>query len=384
MSTSIIYKNNLLLFIIGVSLFMSCSSGKKAYEKGRYYESVLQSISRLRQNPNHSKSIETLESSYPMAVKIFEGDAARELATDSRFKWKNALVSYQKINHMYEEIRTSPGALKVIPDPKNYYDKVAELKLQAAEESYREGLEALSRNTRESAKTAYFLFKDVDELAPGYKDVKNKLEEASLAATLKVVVEQIPVPTKYKLSADFFQDKVEAFLHSPDVGGPFVRFFTPVEAAELEYIDQIMHVQFDDYIIGETHTLQKEETASKDSVKVGEVTAPDGTKQPVYQTVTAKVTSYKKEVKSSGLVSMRITDAVTNSVIKHEKFESEFIWFTEWGFFNGDERALNDQHKEIIKKKEVPPPSPQDMFMEFSGPIYNQLTMQIRNYYKQF
>ncbi|MDH5400360.1 MAG: hypothetical protein OEX02_19555, partial [Cyclobacteriaceae bacterium] len=310
--------------------------------------------------------------------------AKNQLSSNARFKWKNALASYQRINVMYEEIRKSPGALRVIPNPKNYYSKVAELKLKAAEESYKDGLAALALNTRESAKTAYFHFMDANELSPGYKDVEDLIVESQLAATLKVVIEQIPVPGKYQLSGGFFQDKIESFVHQPGVGGPFVRFFTPQEAAELETIDQIMHIRFDDFVVGETHLLQKEENLSKDSVKVGEATLADGTKQPVYSTVTAKLITYHKEVKSSGLVSLRIVDPLTNSVIKHEKFNSEFIWINDWGHFNGDERALDKQHFDIVNQKEIQPPPPQDLFFEFSKPIYDQVTQEINNFYKRF
>jgi hypothetical protein len=40
--------------------------GQKAYERGDYYEAVMQAVNRLRQNPDHDKSKEALKNAYPL------------------------------------------------------------------------------------------------------------------------------------------------------------------------------------------------------------------------------------------------------------------------------------------------------------------------------
>jgi len=57
---------------ISLLLLFGCSSGKKLLESGDYYQSVLQSVERLRKNPDHRKSSETLNSAYPLALKYHE------------------------------------------------------------------------------------------------------------------------------------------------------------------------------------------------------------------------------------------------------------------------------------------------------------------------
>ena len=380
-------KGYLIFSLLIITFFLlDCSSGKKAFEQGDYYEAVLKAVNRLRQKPDHKKSKETLRGGYPLAVQTIEQDARNSLSSNAPFKYKNALRSYQLINNMYDEIRRSPGALKVIPKPKNYYDKVAEMKQLAAEESYTAGVNALDRNTREDAKQAYYFFKDVDSFVPGYKDVINKTEDALFQATLKVVVEQIPVPTRYQLSARFFQDKIEEYLHSHYRSNLFVKFYNPREAEEvnLPYVDQYLRLNFDDFTVGETHIIKDTETVTKDSVVVGKVTLEDGTKMDVYNTVKAKLTVWKKEVISKGLFSMKVFDAHTKAVLLHKKFEGEFVWFSEWANFNGDERALSKEQLNICKNQEVAPPPPQDLFIEFTRPIYDQLVGSVNGYYNRF
>jgi hypothetical protein len=286
---------------------------------------------------------------------------------------------------MYEQIRQCPGCLKVISNPKNYYAEIGPLKEKAADESYNAGITALMKGTRPDAKQAYYNFKDVQAFVPGYKDVVEYLDKSKFEATVKVILEQIPVPARYNLSGGFFQDKVEEYLHSsyPDDG--FVKFYTPQEAstANLPQADQIMRIQFDDFSVGNVNMKEKEETVSKDSVKVGEAKI-DGKTVPVYNTVKAKLTTYRKEVISTGLLSMLIVDAKSNGVLTHKKFNGEYSWVNSWARYNGDDRALTDQQLNLCKQKEMQPPANQDLFLEFTRPIYSQLTPAIKGFYQNY
>lgn len=373
------------LIILIAFVFAGCSSGKKAYERGDYYGAVMKAVNRLRQNPGHDKSGDILKEAYPLAVGYFETQARNAVASNNQFKWKEAIGSYNQLNQLYEEIRQCPGCLKVIPSPKNYYSEIGPLKEKAAAESYEAGITALMKGTRDDAKQAYYNFVDAQAFVPGYKEVIAYLDKAKEEATLKVILEQIPVPARYDLSGGFFQDRVEEYLHTQYTDASFVRFYTPTEAraVQLEDVDQILRIQFDDFSVGNTVLKEKEQEVSKDSVKVGEVKV-EGKTVPVYNTVKAKLTTVRKEVISTGLLSMVVVDARTNGVLTHKKFSGEYTWVNSWAKFNGDERALTDQQLQLCKQKEVQPPHAQDLFLEFSKPIYSQLVPSLRGFYQNF
>jgi hypothetical protein len=372
----------LILFSL---ILLACSSGKQAFERGDYYGAVMKAVQRLRQNPDHSKSLETLKGAYPLAVEYFETEANNQIASNSAFKWKNAIQSYDQINNLYEAVRQCPGCKKAVPNPKNYYAEIGPLKEKAADESYNAGIEALMKGERNEAKKAFFNFSDAQVFVPGYKDVIEYLDKARFEATLKVIIEQIPVPARYNLSGGFFQDKVEEFLHTNYTDQTFIKFYTPEEAkiSKLPYADQIIRIQFDDFSVGNTLMKEKEETVSRDSVKVGE-TKVNGKMVPVYNTVKAKLTTYRKELSSNGLLSMIVVDAKTNGVLTHRKFPGEYVWVSQWARFNGDERALSSEQLQICKQKELQPPGPQDLFLEFTRPIYNQLIPSVKNFYQNY
>lgn len=363
----------------------SCSSGKKAYERGDYYEAVIKAVQRLRKDADHSKSVETLQNAYPLAVEYFETLANNEIASNSQFKWKNAIQSYNAINQMYEEIKQCPACMRIVKSPVNKYAEIGPLKEKAAEESYKAGIDALMKGNRVDARRAYYNFVDVQNFSPGYKDVVEYLDKSKFEATLKVVVEQIPVPARYNLSGGFFQDKIEEFLHTNYPEQNFIRFYTPEEAkrVNLTAIDQVLKIQFDDFSVGNSVLKEKEETVTKDSVKVGEVKV-DGKTIPAYNTVKAKLTTYRKEVISNGLLSMIVVDGKTNGVLQHKKFNGEYVWVSQWAKFNGDDRALSEQQLAMCKQRETQPPVPQDLFLEFTKPIYNQLIPALRGFYQTY
>src|SRR5687768_5616535 len=139
---------HLAVVLITLTIF-GCSSGKKAYERGDYYGAVMKSVNRLRQNPDHSKSIEALQAAYPLAVEYYEGEAQNEIASNSNFKWKNAIQSYSSINTLYEAIRQCPACKKAVPRPKSYYAEIGPLKEKAADESYNAGITALMKGNRD-------------------------------------------------------------------------------------------------------------------------------------------------------------------------------------------------------------------------------------------
>ena len=374
-----------LLIAVCIAALCACSSGKQAFERGDYYGAVMKSVTRLRQNPDHSKSRDALKAAYPLAVDYYKSQADNEIASNSPTKWKNAIQSYNAINSLYEAIKTCPGCLKTIKTPVNYYSEIGPLKEKAADESYTAGINFMMKGTREDAKRAYFSFVDVQGFVPGFKDVVEYVAKSKYDATLKVVVEQIPVPARYNLSGGFFQDKIEEFLHGnyPDQG--FVKFYTPQEAraTNLASADQILKIQFDDFSVGNSVLKEKEETVTKDSVKVGEAKF-EGKTVPVYNTVKAKLTTYTKEVNSNGLLSMVVVDAKTNGILSHKKFSGEYVWVSRWARFNGDDRALTEKQLEMCKGKETSPPVAQDLFLEFTRPIYNQLIPAVKSFYQNY
>jgi hypothetical protein len=576
-----------LLAIPAMVVLDSCSSGKAAYEQGNYYESVMTSVSRLRRNTDHKKSVETLRQAYPLAVRYYEDQANNVLASNNEFKWTSVVQSYTMINMMYDEIKRSPGAMAVIPNPVNYHNKLDEAKRNAAEENYQAGILALSVGSRDKAKQAYGLFKRANDFVVGYKEVNNYMEQALFAATVKVLITPVPATRNVAWSAEFFNDKISEFLHTASIN-EFVRFYTLSEAQTLKLNpDHVIELTFDEFMVGQVTMHEKQIQLEKDSVVMGTYIAPStqvaantnttsniqnqnntgsnsntgnptsgntssnvlpntGTTQnntvntnlnnqsntgtgnlnnqaqnsqsnntqnaqpnhnnqggsgnqnqqnnnnqnsqeanedkvtichkppgntantqtliipmsavqahldhgdalgfcddskgnsnkpagnknnnskgasgagygsliqknhdqlllasnetkawmfgitdepptsdtvTIYGKVKATYYHYQKTTTSKGIVSFRIIDAKTKGILSAEKMPGQYVWISEWATFNGDERALTPLQLEIAKQRERVPPPAQDLFIEFTKPIYTQITGKIQNFYKGY
>ncbi|HRJ82605.1 MAG TPA: hypothetical protein PLV21_12010 [Cyclobacteriaceae bacterium] len=542
--------------LIALMVFDSCSSGKKSFVRGNYYNAVITSTNRLRRDQDHKKSIETLREAYPLAVTYYDDQAKAALASNAQFKWSNVVNAYTTINVMYDEIRRSPGALRVIPNPISYYDKLAEAKQQAAAERYNAGVMALAINNRDKAKEAYRHFQQAEVFVPGYKDVQDMLKASLWAATVKVLVEPIPVQARnISVSAEFFNDKVSEFLHSTPIN-EFVKFYTLKEAQTINLTpDHVVKIAFDDFAVGEVFLYEKEYALVRDSIVLatyvtqspgGAEKPVDGTDKPkdaekpvekprdekpkdpvddkkedpkdqpkedqpkddkkddpkddkpkdpdplpgdddfeektdekdrvtvchippgnpaakhtltisknalnahlahgdvlgtcedqkgknpadkkndnkgkgsgnggaksvnawhqeklfyaltdklnnsisisgdtvkVYGSVKATYYYSRKTTTSKGTVNFQILELPGNRILSVEKMPGEFVWVSEWATFNGDERALTPRQLEISKQKEQLPPQPQELFIAFTRPIYDQLITKLREFYKNY
>jgi tetratricopeptide (TPR) repeat protein len=366
-------------------LLLSCSTGKKALERGDYYAATLQAVHRLRSNPDSKKALAAIRDSYPMALKYYQGRIDYALQSGGQFRYSEIVDYYEKMNRMSDEISRCPAALNLFPSLNYYTYELVQAKEKAAEEQYSAALAYEKLNTRESWKEAYFCYQRADRFVSAYKDVRLRMQVAKSNATLKVIVEQIPVPRNYQITSDFFLEQIlEALSH--DCSSEFVEYFSPESAqnAGIKSPDQVLRMNFDDFTIGQIYDKETVKELSRDSVVVGTYTLPNGTKKNVYNTVKAKLTSYRREVISKGLLDVTITGVQLNNIIQERKFPGQFVWFTEWGFFNGDERALTKDQLAMCNRKPVSPPDPQQLFIEFTKPIYSQVVNYLRSFYSSY
>jgi hypothetical protein len=363
----------LCLVIIAATL-TGCSSGKSAYKHGDYYTAVLTAVQRLRQNPDHKKSKEILGLSYTAAVEYLETDAQNQINSNANFKYKAAVGNYERINKLYDEIRTSPGALKVIPTPVNRYKELTEFKQKAAEECYEAGIQALMINTRQDSKNAYFLFTDANNFAPGYRESIEMMEQAKTNATVNVIIEPA-LDNRYDWN---FEPVLFGYQNNM-----FVKFYTPRQAEEVgvKRVDQFLKVSVNSYSEGLPQISRRNETRT-DSVKSGEKTV-NGQKVPIYQKVTATVTVFEKKANSRGSINLWITDASSKADIRNQEITSDMQWSDSWAIYTGDLRAVTSGNKKLIEKRE---PNMGRGYLQgiTKKDLDSRLADVIANYYAQF
>lgn len=376
------YQFLLLCFVI---LFaFGCSSGNKAYKRGDYYKACMESIDRLRSNPRHDKSQDVLIKAYPLAQKTALREIDNANLVNEQDKYNVLVFQYERLNQLANSIYNCPKAYELIPQPAEFRQELSNAKQMAAKNAYDRGVTALNIGTIEQARIAYNLFQNANKYVYGYSDVLNKIEDARYYATYRILVQKPMTSSKYQYSADFFYNNLLSELIK-STGNRFIRFYTHVEAYHENMSDphQIIEIDFQGFSIGNIRESSNTKDLKRDSVIVGTVKV-EGKTYNSYGTVKAILTNYRREIQSGGTLNITIVDVLSNRTLQQRNFSGEFIWKTQWSNYKGDDRALTEEQiKQCDQKPEIPP-SHQDMFVEFTKPIYDQALPYLRNFYSRY
>ena len=146
---------------------------------------------------------------------------------------------------------------------------------------------------------------------------------------------------------------------------------------------QYIVLNFEDFSVGNIRETSNTTDIKRDSVKVGTVKV-EGKTYNSYNTVKAKLTTSRREISSGGILSLRILDAQNNQEVQRRNFTGSYVWNTSWANFKGDDRALTEEQKRMCNREPQTPPSQQDLFIEFTKPIYSQAVSYVRSVYSKY
>ena len=370
------------VYLMLLLLLVSCSTGKKALQKGDYFSAVSKAVERLKSSPDNKNAIKVLEDGYPMTLEWSQEEMDMILSSNSAFKWELAIGLMNQVNQMSDLIRSTPAARKIISNPKTYTSELNMATEKAAEERYNAGLAELEVNTRESARIAFEHFAKASQFVNNYKDSRELMATAKETATLRVVLQAIPVNTqRYRLSSEFFYNQVFEYLNNQFRPSGFVNFYSPFQAEKegLKNPDFIVDMEFFDFSVGNLRQTEKEEKLER-KVKIE---TRDTTKVE-YKNYAAKIKIFSDQVLSGGSLRVRIIDRANDKIMSDEIVPGSFTWINEYAIFVGDKEALDNKQFELTQRKAIPLPPEQDLFIEFTRPIYSQVTQNLNRFFRRY
>jgi len=372
-----------VLLFTAIIAVTSCVSTSKLYNKGNYYQAAIEAVRKLRSSPEKKDIQDVLVQSYPMALQMAQRNIDNALQSNNVTKYDVVITQYEQMNHLANEIFTCPKAYELIPTPKEFHMELQQAKDIAAEHYYAQGIKALSVRTVQQAKLAHQFFIQVNKYVNGYRDVISKIDESLFAATLHVVVEAPPIHERYQVSADFFYSNLVTEMNKTNQT-QYVRFYTPEEAQNdgMKKPNHFLVLDFIDFTVGNVNELKNTQEVKRDSVPVQ--VEISGRTVTAYTTVKANLTTFKRELISAGKLRVRIMDASNNRVIEQRTFDGSYIWTSIWGNYTGDDRALSSEQKRLASQEAKLPPPNQDLFIEFTKPIYTQVVNYVRTSYRKF
>lgn len=373
-----------LPIFLAVILF-SCKSGEKLYNQGRYDAAVEAFVKKLQRRPSDATSLQLLPQAYNAAMEYHEGRAKQALASNNDLKWEAVRNEYNSMQRLYNVIRSAPAANAVVK-PKDYSSALAGALENAAEARYERAVQLLEMGDKQSAREAYDEFTASLRLSANYKDAAQLRDQAYQMGLVHVVVSEIAISSSYfQFTADQFRDAVVRQLEQRRISN-FVKFYDEryVRNQRDFQPDQYLEMRFNDFVVGQTYVDRYQREVSK--VISVPSNQKDSTGKVIYVDITVKATLFitRKTLASSGFLDYRITDVTNGKLLRQDRIPGSYTWQNQFGTFRGDERALSNEDKRLIGGRDVPPPSPQDLFAELTRPIYDRLASDLQGFYSRY
>ena len=375
--------------LFSILILSSCSTGKKALQRGDYYDAISKAVERLQSDPENRNSIQVIEEGYSSAIQYYQEEIDLTLTGNDRFKWGKAVEIMDKVNKLSEQIRKVPAARKLISDPKTYISEMRPAKEKAAGELYPVALELMKSGNKDDARQAYLYFVKTDQMIPGYQDANRMIIESKKRATYTVIVEQIPAFSElYNLSAVSFYDRVLGMLKYSYPEKSFVNFYSEADAGNfrIEHPDMILKMSFSDFHIGTVQHNESEQPLSKAVEERVKVSKKDSVYfETKYRNYKGTIKTMNDQVLTEGLLKYEIFDfQANNNVIMSERIPGNFLWNNAYAIFVGDREVLDSKQTAMLNNRFYPMPSPQDLFAEFSKPVFNQLSNRLQTFFRKY
>ncbi|WNH10749.1 hypothetical protein [Thalassobellus suaedae] len=388
-------KKILLSTIIAISL-IACSTSKqieKSLSYGNYDQAITDAISKLRTNKNKKGKADFII----MLQEAFNKANERDLNDVDFLKKDNNPENYIRIYDMYvglnnRQERIKPllplyvNGKKVVFNLKNYDNQIINYKNNASEQIYINATTLLKSTNKLDYRVAYDELKEIENINPNYKDVRQLMESAHIKGTDFVLVDMINDTQKVipkRLEDDLLnfssyglnnfwsvyhgtpEDKI-TYDYNMRVNLRDINI-SPEQIKEREIIKEKQIVDGWQYLVGEDGHEVKDSLGN--SIKVDKL-----------KTVRCTYYEFKqfKATQITGNVEYLITK--TNQLVDAFPITSEFVFEHIYANSRGDRRALDNSLLHFLEKRAVPFPSEEQMIYDTGEDLKLQLKNIINSY----
>lgn len=371
------------LIILGaVLLGAGCKTASKLYDKGNYDEAVELAVKKLQKKPDNEMRA-LLQSAYQYAVNDHEIRIHQLSSNTNDLKWEWIYAEYSSLQRLYEAIHRSPEALAIV-DPADYSSYLNTYADKAADTRFQRGMMWMDKNDKLSFRNAYREFEVALQYRPGDLTFINRKNEAYENAVVNVVV--LPMENnRFRFSSynnseitNLENDLLRQLQYK--AGNEFVKFYSSWDADSRNIqIDQFVDLRFNSFDLGRTRDERSTREVSKDVVVKETVYRPDSIVKE-YKKVFAKITTTKRTMLSEGNLQINIRDA-SGHWLWSDNVRGDHSWHTEFSNFSGDERALSENDKQLVNRRQDYPPHEDEITRCIMNEINSNISGRVRNYF---
>jgi hypothetical protein len=365
-----------LPLILVLTVMVSC--GKKQVEKaintGNYDAAIQDALKKLESNKEKKRKQDYVLMLGDAYTKVVE----RDLNAINHLKKDNNPAQYQQIYETYMALHLRQEAIKpVLPLQVNgktvkfkfndYSNAIVDYREKTSDYLYDKGLKLLDSDDKRIIREAYDTFSYIERINPNYEDTKALLEEAHQRGTNYVIV------TIENQTNQIIPRRLEDDLLNFNTYG-LNQFWTVYHAntnQDIKY-DYAMQLQLKHINISPEQINEREFLREKEVV--------DGWQYQLDRNGNVKKDSLGNDIKVDKIVKVRAryfesiqtkssqilgdvvyVDLLSNQVINSFPIDSGFVFENVYATYRGDERALLNEDRNLIRNRRVPFPTSEQM-----------------------
>jgi hypothetical protein len=368
-------KRTFAIVFVSALLLAGCGSAKKQLESGNYDAAINKAVTELRKNPRSSKDIETLERAMDIALEQ-DNERIRFLKVEGRANaWDDIYLIYKKMSDRQSMVRTvTPIEYegRTIQWPYvDYMQEMVEAKKKAADFYYAHGRELMENGTKDSYRQAYNEFVRATEyVGDGYEGIDQMMQEARYLGISRVYV-TVKNYSSVNFPEDFVQDLLA--LDLPRLNSEWVEYYTTIPQNDTQF-DYLVNVNMRTVGVSPDRQFQRD-TLVKRTVEDGFDYVKDERGNVMKDSLgnDIKVKKYK-ELQCALIRTFQIKECIMEgdvemlSLYPEKTIKKEPIGATS-NFEHvsaraiGDENALSDDQKRMLKSEVIEFPTDLDMVL---------------------
>jgi hypothetical protein len=372
-------KHLYILFSLFLFLF-SCKPSGDFLSRRNQERAFIDAIKALDKNPDDANAKQAIIVLYPKLQQQHLGNIELYSKSNDISRWDNLANEYGSLQKMYDAVTGSSLASNLVR-AENYQSAIIQIRQNAAEDYYQQGIRLYNTGNKNEAKYAYSLFKKSDAWIAGYKDVSQLIRIAWQNSILNIVINPIKdnswmMGNKWGSFNNFSYNNFTQTLTN-ELGGEYAvrysaRFYTDWDARRMNIVpDWSVNISFQSFDMPRPQDKKRFRAVSK-QVEDGR----DSTGQKKYRTITANITIYEQTFTVRGKMDIEITDFNARRNISMDSYNEDFFTKTEYATYTGDKRALDDNDWKLINRRG------NQNFMsreEINNELYRMLYPRIKN-----
>lgn len=371
----------ILLLSTAVAFFCSsCRMNKDFVNRTDKDKVIFDIVKTLKKSSTDEKAVAALPVVYPQVQQMHLDRINSYKKTTDINRWDKIINEYNILQSMYDAITGVDAANRLVLAG-NYVNDIYFTKESAAADYYQRGDYLMQSSDKNDAKQAYAYFKRSNELVPGYKEAKTRMDEAYRNAIINVIINPVQDNSFFfntgwgnygsNYSNQYFQQTLVR-----ELGGKYsstypADFYTDAEARnDNVQPDWVIDLALRNINIPRPFTNNYSRTVSKE-VEAGK----DTSGKPMRKTIYATINITKRYFTASAQMDVTITDAFRRKNISYNTYTANYDWQQEHASYTGDSRALSNEDWALINYKSYNDPRKEDVLNE----LYRKLYPQVKN-----